>query len=293
MKKVISLLLILAMSVVVSACFRRDELEDVVIYTTVFPIEFLTQVLYGYNSEVLSIYPDGVDVREYTLTDKQIRDFSEAAIFVYNGLSREREIARSFINNNRNMRIIDVAYGLRYTHAVEELWLSPNNFLMLATTIRNNLQEYITNKYIREEIQANYVEKLEGPLSQMDADLRRIGRLSGEDGNNTLIVSSVVFRFLENYGFNVIVLDDEDNLTPNNLSAIKNNFDSEAYKYIFLRSDEEESDLIKDLVANHNAEVIVFNIMSNISDEDRRANETYFTFMNINIENIRMATMGR
>jgi len=189
------------------------------------------------------------------------------------------------------MRIIDVSYGLKYVHAVEELWLSPSNYLMMATTIRNNLQEYITNKYIREEIQANYAEKLEEPLSLMGANLRRIGRESEREGKNTIIASSILFRFLENYGFNVIILEEEEK-TPSNLTAIQNNFRNDTYQYIFIRSDEEESELIQNLVKNHNAEVIVFNIMDNISDDERRDNETYFTFMNINIENIRRATLG-
>ena len=44
------------------------------------------------------------------ITDKQIKEYSkETTLFVYNGLSNEKEIAKTFINKNKNMHIIDVS----------------------------------------------------------------------------------------------------------------------------------------------------------------------------------------
>ena len=50
MKKKILLLTGLTLFVLAcSGCFKRDDLEDVTIYTSVYPIEYLTDRLYGYN----------------------------------------------------------------------------------------------------------------------------------------------------------------------------------------------------------------------------------------------------
>lgn len=292
MKK-IAILLLIVIAISLSGCLKRDDLENVAVYTTVYPIEYLTNVLYGYNSEVFSIYPDGVDINTYELTSKQIKDYSKAAIFVYNGLTNEKQIAKDFINKNKNIRIIDVSFGLKYENTIEELWLSPNNYLMLATTIKNNLQDYITNKYIKDEIESNYSIKLEENLSLMDAHLRDLGTISKDEGRNTLVVSSKVFLYLENYGFDIIVLDDETSLTPNNLNALKNSFKNGTYHYIFLGSNESSTIIIDDLVTSNNAQVISFNIMDNLTDEQRKNNETYFTLMQQNIENIKLATIGK
>ena len=69
MKKISYLLFLIIILFSVTGCFKRDSLEDVTIYTTVYPIEYLTNELYGDNSEVLSIYPDGINPSEYTLDE--------------------------------------------------------------------------------------------------------------------------------------------------------------------------------------------------------------------------------
>ena len=150
-------------------------MENINVYATVYPIEFIISKLYGNYSTVNSIYPSGSDITNYELTEKQKQDYSKADLFVYNGLSEEKSIARDFINKNKNMKIIDVSYGLNleYSNYDEELWLSPNNFLMLATTVKNNLSEFISSKYIKEEINKNY-EKIQEQVSIIDANLRNI-----------------------------------------------------------------------------------------------------------------------
>ena len=147
MKKIL-LIISLIFILITSGCIKRDDLEDITIYTTIYPVQYVTERLYGYNSEVLSIYPDGVNPKKYTLTKKQIKDYSKSAIFVYNGLSDEKNIARDFINNNKNIKIIDVSQGININNNVEELWLNPTDYLMLTQNIKNSLKEYISNKYI-------------------------------------------------------------------------------------------------------------------------------------------------
>lgn len=291
MKKFLCLVLLILISIPLTGCLKRDEFENVTVYTTSYPIEFLTNILYGYNSDVRSIFPAGVDIRTFELTEKQKRDFSRAAIFIYSGLTDEKKLAKDFINRNRNLRIIDVSFGLRYEHSVEELWLSPNNFLMLAINIRNNLQDFITNRFIIDEIETNYRVRLEEPLSLMDAQLRNIGRMSRNDNRNTIIASCRLFRFLENYGFEVIVLDED--LTVSSLNTITENFRDDTFKYIFIRHNETPSELINDLVDNHGAEILRFHVMENLTDAERNDNENYFTIMGRNIELIKTATIGR
>ena len=292
MKKIFCVSVLIFVLLFCNGCLKRDDLEDATIYTTIYPIEFLTDTLYGYNSTIKNIYPDGVNVEEYSLTSKQINDYSKGEIFVYNGLSTEKEIARSFININKNLKIIDVSYGLKYTYGVEELWLSPNNYLMLATTIKNNLQSFMTSKYIKEEIENNYINDLEDKLSTMDAELRSLGSIASDAKRNTLVVSSNLFNFLANYGFNIINLSDEDSLSKNAINTLKNNFKTETYKYIFVKPDEEISELIEELVAE-GAQIIKFNLLTNLSDEERKSGENYFTIMNANIDYIKSATIEK
>ena len=48
-----------------------------------------------------------------------------------------KTIAKNLINKNKNLLIIDVSNGLSYKNGVKELWMSPNNYLMLAKNIKD------------------------------------------------------------------------------------------------------------------------------------------------------------
>lgn len=293
MKKYFKLVLLLLITVgLTTGCFKRDSLEGVKIYTTVYPIEYLTETLYGNNSTVLSIYPDGVNIKEYELSKKQINNYSNAGIFIYNGLSEEKNIAKKFINANHKIKIIDVSYGLNYENGVEELWMSPNNYLMLATTIKNNLEEYIKSKYIIEEIEKNY-KPLQEEVSKMDAELRTIASSAKDKDNNTIVVSTNMFKYLNNYGYNILSLEDKETISENNLNAIKSNFKSKKYKYIMMAKTDEKTDLINDLVNNYGAKIIEVNTMGNLTTEDRNNNLNYISFMKEYIENIRTITLSK
>ncbi len=282
MKKLTKILTLVVVLFTLSGCFRDDKLSNDNVYTTIYPIEFLTKYLYGENKTVTSIYPAGADVTTYKLTDKQKETYQKGALFVYNGLTNEKELAKEFLNNNKNILLIDISYGLKYENDISELWLSPNNYLMLAKNIKNNLVDYTTSKTIIETIEKKYKE-LEEDLSYMDADLRNIANTAIMDGNKTIITSSNKLKFLENYGFEVIALNGE-NISE---TLLKSNFKSEKYKNIFLCDTDTKNDLINDLEKNYKANIINVSMMNTLSDVKAAENETYLTIMNDFIEDIR------
>ena len=265
-----------------TGCFKRDDMEDISIVVSTYPIEYIVKSLYGAYSNIDSIYPSGVDVNNYELTDKQINDYSKNTLFVYNGLSDEKNIARSFLNQNRNMKIIDVSYGLtiEYGKTSEELWFSPNNYLMLATTTKNNLSDFINSKYLIQMIDTNY-KKLQEDLSLMDANLRSIGAAS----KKPVITTTNSLKYLENYDFTVISLEDSKNVTTD----LKNNFKNGTYTTLF-RKKGETSDTITDLVDNYKAKKVEVNMMNTLDSNERNNSDDYLSIMNEYLRNLREAT---
>lgn len=277
------LLLLVAVLGLTTACFKRDDMENINIYTTVYPITYIISNLYGDYSNINSIYPNDIDVKNYEFTDKQLNDIANGDIFIYNGLSDEKEIARKLINKNKNLKIIDVSYGLKLENSQDdpaELWMSPNNYLMLATTVKNNLIDFISNTYIKDEIEKKY-KKIQEDISIIDADLRSIGSASKEKGKNTIIASSNMFKYLENYNFNVISLEDSKNLT----NELKNNFQNKVYEYIFIE-DNKTNDTINSLVKDYGVKTISVNTMTVLSDEEVKNNEDYINITRTFIKNL-------
>lgn len=259
-----------------TGCFDNNKLEGANITATVYPIEYLVTRLYGDHSTIISIYPNDTDINEYKLTNKKINDYSKSTtLFIYNGLSTEKEIAKTLINKNKKMQIIDVSYGLKYKYGLEELWLNPNNYLMLANTIKNDLKDLSSSKYAAKEIEEQY-SKLEEDLTTLDAELRNIAKTAKSSGNNTIVVAYDTFGFLESYGFNVINISSENNIT----NSIKNKFKNKTYKQIFVQDKNKVSDSVKDLVDNYGAELIEINTMTTLTDEERTNKDNYLTIMN-------------
>ncbi|MCI8670485.1 MAG: zinc ABC transporter substrate-binding protein [Bacilli bacterium] len=287
MKKMLKVLGLFSFIFFLSGCLNDDKLSNDNVYTSIYPIQYLTEYLYGEQKTVASIYPNGADVSKYELTNKQKETYHKGALFVYNGLTNEKELAREFLNDNKNILLIDVSYGLSYEDSIEELWLSPNNYLMLAKNIKNNLIEYTTSKTVIDTIENKYKE-LEEELSYMDADLRNIANSANFDGNSILVVSSNKLKFLENYGFEVIVLN-SDNINP---TSVKSNFKNEKYKDIYLCNTDEKSELITELEKDYKANIINVNVMQTLTDGDVASNENYLTIMQNFIDKIRNTALS-
>ena len=180
------------------------------------------------------------------------------------------------------MKIIDVSYGLNieYGKTSEELWLSPNNYLMLATTTKNNLSDFINSKYLIQMIDTNY-KKLQEDLSLMDANLRSIGAAS----KKPVITTTNSLKYLENYDFTVISLEDSKNVTTD----LKNNFKNGTYTTLFIKKGE-TSDTITDLTKNYKAKTVEVNLMNTLDSKERENSDDYLSIMNEYLRNLREAT---
>lgn len=273
-------LLLLAIFLTTGCSLTKDSLEDATIYTTVYPIGYLTEFLYSDYAEVDSIYPNGADVSNYELTEKQLREYAKSDLFIYNGLGNEKNIAKDMININDNLLIIDVSNGLNYTYGIEELWMSPNNYLMLAKNIKDYLIEYLESTTIIDYVKGKYDELAE-ILSLKDADLRAIGKEARENGTNTLIVSNDVFKYLENYGFEVISLD-EETVTESTLNSVRDEFDEGTYDTIIVL-DDNYTDSINSIIGDYEANTIDVSSMASFVE----GSSDYITVMQQFIDDLR------
>lgn len=280
MKKIVIFLIVLFS---LTGCLKRDTMEGIDIYTTVYPLEYITNRLYGNNSNIKSIYPNGVDPFTYpSLTDKQLLDYSEASLYIFNGLSSEKDYVVPLFNNNKDLKIINASLSMKTSYGVEELWLDPSNFLQLTQNIRNGFEEYVSNYYLLEEIKENY-ESLKLDVSKLDANLTVIGTNADFD---TIVVTDDLFLFLKKYNINVISLD-KDTLNNKTLNDVKSLISDGKISYIFARKDEVLDDVVNSLVNDYDIEVSYIHTLSNLTTEEINNGSTYLTIMNENIEKLK------
>ena len=285
MKKIKYLgMMVFIISMMATGCFKRDNLEGIEIITTTYPVEFVTNYLYGEHSIVNSIYPDGIDTSNYSLSEKQLNDYSKKKLFIYNRITNDKDIALEFLERNEDMLIIDATYGMGITYGEEELWLNPSNLLMMTQNIKNGLQEYMTNSYLEKEIDKKY-EEIKVSLSELDAELK----LTAENATRKkIVVNSDSLKYLEKYGFEVVSLDTTNtSISERVVNDVVDEIESGQIQHLFLLENQPNSDAVNQVIETTQVETYTFRRLDNIKDEERDENIDYFSIMNSNIELLR------
>lgn len=281
MKLIRSLVVLFITLILLTGCFKRDNMDDISIAVTKYPIEYLVKNIYGFNSTVSSVYPVGSDVDTYTLSKKQIRKYSTNDIFVYNGLTDEKKIAASLLNYNSGIKIIDVAKGLNDTYEEEELWLSPSNYLMLAQNIKDSLLSYTNSTILKQEINDAY-EELKLNISMLDANIKVIAENAS---NKTIIVGNDLFKFLEKYGYNVLSIDESKNKKSDYQEA-KNLVSNKSNSYVFVLEKSVNDENVAKL-KNAGASIVSIKPLKSLTQDEINDGYDYLQYMNTFIDDLK------
>ena len=291
MKKIKYLLILLILFS--TGCLKKDNMEGIKIYTTTYPIEYITNRLYGNYSEVLSIYPNGVNIQLdstdidnnlYTLTDKQLKDYSNSDLFIFNSLLYESNYVETMFNNNKKLKIINATDHLTMDefYDYEEIWLNPSRLLTVARNIKNGFKEYVTNYYIKQDIESNF-DSLKEDLDKLDS---KISQATKNADNKVIVVSSDLFKYLskDKYGLTVYSLEENENLTSKTISDVKELIKNGQVKYIYIKQHEEANKTINNLIKGTDVKLIELHTLTNLTEQERQNKKDYFSIMNENIE---------
>lgn len=284
-KKIFKIIIITFCIILLNGCKKDENKATMTAYTSVYPVEYILENLYGDSIAIYSIYPDGIKYNEYSLTDKQLNDYSKGDLYIYNStIINEKNYAVDLINMNRKIKVIDASLGMNYNNKLEESWLNPSNYLMMASNIKNGLEEYITETIELKKIEKNYNE-LKLSLSEIDAELKMI---ASNSNNNVLVVSDDTFKYLEKYGFTVVSLEENENLTDKVIADVKEMLANKMVHYIFLKDNEKESELIKNLKNTYGVQTVSLNSLTTLTVNDRKDKKDYLSIMLDNINSIKL-----
>lgn len=280
MKKII---LLIIMCFTLTGCFEGTNFNDNKTYVTIYPIEYIADYLYSDYSEIKSIYPNEINIEEYSLTEKQKNNYSKGNKFIYNGISNEVDLAVEFLNKNKNLEIIDTMKNMNYKYGIEELWLDPSHYLMMARNVKESLIDYEDNIYTKEKIEEKYGE-LKITISEIDVDLTMIGKNASY---HNIIVANEVLSFLSKYNINVVSLDTSNSEYEKNYKTALTLASDEEVLYLYKLKGYELTDSLNSLVNTYDLEVIEIDNMVNLTEEQRKNGENYITIMNDNIDNLK------
>ena len=278
----LTIVLLIPIALITTGC-TYDSMDNIEIIVTNYPNEYITKKLYENHATITPIYPDGVDINNYKISNKQKHDYAKKDLFVYNGLiEKERNLAIDLLDINPNLKIIDTAYVLETDYSPEEMWLNPSSLLMMSQNIRLGLEEYITSTYLQKEVDDAY-DKLKIELSELDADYR-VAVESTE--HKTIIVADSALKYLEKFGLDVICIDSDAN--QKTLSQAEKVIKNKNVSFIMLFKGEEVNENAKKLLDTYtDIQKLELHKLDNISDTERSNKENYNTIMRSNLELIK------
>ena len=282
MKKKISLIILLLSIFLFGGC-ATDSMENITIYTSVYPIEYVTNELYGNYATINNMYPQGINPYKYKLTNKQIKDYGSSDLVIYNGLGKEKEYIVTMVNDNKKLKIIDSTNRIEVKYSQDEVWINPSNVLMVARNVKEGLKEYVISENLDKKIDDNY-EALKINISNLDVELKEMAENAS---NKNIIVQNNELTFLSKYGLNIISLDEEtiSDKIYNDASTIAS---SDDIKYIFILLGEEANEYTNRLMEeNSDLEILYIDPINNISTEDKTDGKNYITIMNNNIDKLK------
>lgn len=152
----------------------------------------------------------------------------------------------------------------------------------MSQNVRLGLEEYITNNYLKKEIDEAY-DELKIKLSELDAEYR----VAVDSTNNkTIIVADSALKYLEKFGLEIICIDSD--ATQKTLADAEDLIKKEKASYIMLFKGQELNDNAKKLKEmNKDLKTLELHKLDNISDEERSNKHDYISIMKDNLELIK------
>ena len=202
-------------------------------------------------------------------------------MFIFTGLSEEKNYVKTLLKKNKKLKIIDVSSNMNYEYSIEELWLDPNSLLTIANNIRKGFKEYIKSTYLTDNIDKNY-ENLKTELTTLDGKYYNTVKNAS---NNTIIISDNVFMYLQKYGIEIISIDPET-AKEKEINDAKEAIEDGKCNYVFVKYKENNKDINK-FIEETKAEKVELYTMTNLEGIDIEKMD-YISLMNQNLENLKL-----
>ena len=129
----------------------------------------------------------------------------------------------------------------------------------------------------------NYVDNL-NKLENENNFLIEIKLLNENSSKKTIVVDNSSFKFLEKYGFEVISLEDNEELTDKTVSDVISMVRKKQVTYIFSTDINNLNKNVQKVVKKTGVQVLELNDLSNLTESQRASKEDYVSLLNENID---------
>lgn len=299
---------------------KETDSNAIDVYTTVYPLQYFTERIGGDFVNVQSIYPPGANEHSFEPTQKDMIALADADLFFYIGLGLEGFVEKAKTTlAKENVKLVATAEQVAeeklhistgHTHAEEleenehnhedeehekndhlqnadpHVWLSPIISQDMALAIKDELVAALPEQ--KELFTANY-EALVAELQALHEDFEV---MAASTSSKSFFVSHASFGYIAgHYGFSQVPiagLNSQSEPSQKELTAIVDLAKKEDVDYIFFEQNV-SSNLTTVIQKEVGAKSLILHNLSVLTSDDIANNETYFTLMEKNMDNLKIA----
>jgi len=265
---------------------RQNDDRKISIVTSFYPLYFFTSQIATGAAEIYNLTPNGVEPHDYELTPKDMAKIYDSELLIINGSGVEPWAQKTELNlKDRPNKILTVGDNL-IVNGDPHIWLSPKLAQMEVQKItaaliaidRTNTQLYQNNSQTLQK-------KLENLDQQYQTELSRCTK-------KNIITSHDAFGYLANdYHLNQISiagLSPEVEPSAQRLAEIADYAKKNQVQYIFFESLVSPK-LAQTIAREIGAKTLVLNPIEGLNDEEITSGQDYFTKMQQNLTNLKVA----
>ncbi|RDW20925.1 metal ABC transporter solute-binding protein, Zn/Mn family [Oceanobacillus chungangensis] len=312
MKSLYKLLPLLFIGLLVTGCTSASNdmpssNDNLTVYTTIYPIQYIVEQIGGDSLTVKSVYPPGVDAHTYEPTSKDMTDIAESDAFIYLGAGMESfaQTAAGALEKQdvllmeigKHEELFQSSGSTEHDHEDEHehhhgdqdphIWIDPLRMIEMAAIIKDEL---ITLNPDEETAYTDNFAALKEDLLQLDQQFTET--LESKE-NKKILVSHAAFGYWEErYGIEQISVNGISSSSEPSQKELTEIIDqAKEYNLDYILFEQNSSNRVSEVIQNEiGAEVLTIHNLSVLTDEDIANNEDYLSLMTYNLEILDQAT---
>lgn len=300
LKKRLIFIIVIFISII-SGCENDVKEQEDLIYTSIYPIQFLTEQIVGNEVAVKSIIPPGVDAHSFELSSKEMTDIAKGEAFIFLGAGMESFAeATADALNSQDVTLVEIGKheelfmknesdDHHHGHEDDEhdhgdldphIWLDPLRMIDIGKLITAELSALHPNNQKQYEENMNNLEKELTALDEQFVDV-----LSKKEDKHVLVNHAAFGYWEDRYGIKQIAisgLSSSDEPSQKDLAKITKLAEEKQLKYVLY--DQTGSNRVAKIVQEHlGAEERVLHNLEVLTDEDINHKDDYFSLMKHNL----------
>lgn len=292
------------LAIFISGCGQETNNDENIVYTSIYPIQYIVEEISGESITTESIYPPGVDAHSYEPSSREMTQIAKSKAFIYLGAGMESfaETAADSLEN-QEVKLIEVAslddslFSHADDHAEHEghdhgdkdphIWLDPLRMIQMGKLIKGELGDVFPEQ--KETFDINF-KVFKEKMSNLDNNFAQ--KLDSKKNKEILVAHSAYGYWEERYGIEQIAisgLSTNDEPSQKELTRIVSIAKEHDLHYVIFEQSgtDKVSDIIREQIQ---AEPLYMHNLESLTEDDIENGEDYLSIMEKNLDVLDKAT---